>query len=239
MHINEPFTSRSKLQDLGRWLVTRHVESVAASLTSGMSILDAGAGECAYKVLFSHVHYKAIDLAVGEKQWNYGNLDYVGSLDNMPIESSSFDAVLCTQVLEHVEWPRECVKEMWRVLKTGGKLFMTVPMSHPEHQVPYDFFRYTSYGLRSICTQAGFSEVHIQPFGGLWTRWAYELPRALDLIPGLGIRSGSFNPKGIIWAPIRLVASITVRILQTLFLWLERFDKQKNDPFGWSVIAIK
>jgi len=239
MTINEPFSSRSKLQDVGRWFVTRHVESVAASLSSGMSILDAGAGECVYKGLFSHVQYKSIDLAVGDEHWNYGNLDYVGPLDDMPIESASFDAVLCTQVLEHVERPRECVKEMWRVLKTGGKLFMTVPMSHHEHQVPYDSFRYTSYGLRSICTQAGFSEVQIQPFGGLWTRWAYELPRALDFIPGTGLRSGSLHPKGIVWAPVRIGALITIRALQTCFLWLERFDKHKNDPFGWSVLAIK
>lgn len=239
MIINERFDTRSKLQDVGRWFVTRHVESVAASLPRGTSILDAGAGECVYKGLFSHVQYKSIDLAVGDSKWNYGNLDYVGPLDNMPIESATFDAVLCTQVLEHVEWPRECVREMCRVLKPGGRLFMTVPMSHAEHQAPHDFFRYTSFGLRSICTQAGFSEVHIEPFGGLWTRWAYELPRGLDVIPGSGFHGGSLNPKGIVWAPIRLVAKGGVRILQRVFLWLERFDKEKTDPFGWSVLAIK
>ena len=48
-------------------------------------------------------------------------------LHEMPIEDEKFDAVLCTQVLEHLEWPRESAKEMYRVLKAGGKLYMTVP----------------------------------------------------------------------------------------------------------------
>jgi len=63
---------------------------------------------------------------VGESRWNYANLDYVGSLHEMPIEDDLFDAVLCTQVLEHLEWPRESVKEMHRVLKPGGKLYMAL-----------------------------------------------------------------------------------------------------------------
>jgi len=148
--INENFSTRSKIQDVGRWYVTRFVENVARGLPAGSSILDAGAGESVYKKYFSHCNYKAIDLAVGESRWNYANLDYVGSLHEMPIEDDLFDAVLCTQVLEHLEWPRESVKEMHRVLKPGGKLYMTVPMAQNEHQVPYDFFRYTSYGIESI-----------------------------------------------------------------------------------------
>ncbi|MFI3135146.1 MAG: hypothetical protein QX197_00035, partial [Methylococcaceae bacterium] len=75
--INEDFSTRSKLQDVGRWYITRFVESVAKNLPIGSLILDAGAGESVYKKLFSHCDYKAIDLAVGESRWNYANLDYV------------------------------------------------------------------------------------------------------------------------------------------------------------------
>lgn len=237
--INEDFSTRKKLQDVGRWYVTRFVENVAKSLPTGSSILDAGAGESVYKKYFSHCSYKAIDLAVGESRWNYANLDYVCPLHEMPFEDDVFDAVLCTQVLEHLEWPRESVKEMYRVLKPGGKLYMTVPMAHPEHQTPYDFFRYTSYGLESICKHAGFHDIKITPFGGLWVRWAYELPRGLSIFPSAGLHSKKPNILGIALLPAKVVAFLFVRLLQMLFLWLDGFDKKKNDPFGWACEATK
>lgn len=237
--INEDFSTRRKLQDVGRWYVTRFVENVAKSLPTGSSILDAGAGESVYKKLFSHCNYKAIDLAVGESRWNYANLDYVGPLHEMPIEDDIFDTVLCTQVLEHLEWPRESVKEMHRVLKPGGKLYMTVPMAHPEHQTPYDFFRYTSYGLESICRHAGFHDIKITPFGGLWVRWAYELPRGLSIFPSAGLHSKKPNILGIALLPCKVVSLGIVRLLQMVFLWLDKFDNQKSDPFGWACVAKK
>ncbi len=239
MLVNEDFSTRSKIQDIGRWYVTRFVESVAKSLPKGASILDAGAGEGVYKKLFSHCNYKAIDLAVGESRWNYANLDYVAPLHEMPIKDDSFDAVLCTQVLEHLEWPQESVKEMYRVLRPSGKLYMTVPMAHPEHQTPYDFFRYTSYGLESICKHAGFQEIKITNFGGLWVRWAYELPRGLTIFPPTGLRSNNPNVIGIALFPIKIVAIGIMRLLQVMFLWLDRFDKKKDEPFGWACEAIK
>ena len=237
--INEDFSTRSKLQDVGRWYITRFIDSVAKSLPVGSLLLDAGAGESVYKKLFSHCKYKAIDLAVGESSWNYANLDYVGSLHEMPIEDELFDAVLCTQVLEHLEWPRESVKEIYRVLKPGGRLYMTVPMAHTEHQTPYDFFRYTSYGIESICKHAGFHDVKITPFGGLWTRWAYELPRGLSIFPSTGLRSKTPSILGIVLFPFKAFAFIFVRFLQMIFLYLDRFDKDKNDPFGWGCEAKK
>jgi SAM-dependent methyltransferase len=237
--INEDFSKKRKLQDIARWYVTCFVENFAKSLPKGSLVLDAGAGESVYKKFFAQCNYKAIDLAVGESRWNYSNLDYVGPLHEMPIEDEKFDAVLCTQVLEHLEWPRESAREMYRVLKAGGKLYMTVPMAQNEHQIPYDFFRYTSYGIQSICSHAGFREVEITPFGGLWVRWAYELPRGLSIIPSSGLRSNSPNILGILLLPIKFLAIGIVRLLQTMFLFCDRFDTDKNDPFGWACVATK
>jgi SAM-dependent methyltransferase len=154
MHLNENSLSGSKLQDLGRWYIIYFEEKVAKEFASGATDLHAGAGKCVYKRYFSHCDYKAIDLTIEEDRWNYQALDYVASLHDMPIKDNTYDAILCTQVLDHLEWPRESVAEMYRVLEPGGKLFLTVPLAHPEHQVPYDFFRHTSFGLRSICAGA-------------------------------------------------------------------------------------
>ena len=237
--ITEDFSTRGKLQDVGRWYITRFVQSLARSLSAGTRILDAGAGEGVYKKYFTHCDYKTIDLAVGEARWNYNALDYVGPLHEMPIEDGAYDAVLCTQVLEHLEWPRESVREMHRVLKPGGKLYLSVPMSHTEHQIPHDYFRYTSFGLRSICQHAGFNEVTVAPMGGIFVRWAYELPRALGFFPSVRSAQGGLNPKGVVLLPLRWASLGLIRLMQCFFLWADRIDAAKNDPFGWTCVAAK
>jgi len=237
--LNDDFVNMSRIRDIGRWYVTSFVKFVSESVPPGAIILDAGAGECTYKRNFSHCKYLSVDLAIGEDRWNYNNLDYIAPLDNLPFDDASFDAILNTQVLEHLEYPREAVKELFRVLKPGGRLFLTAPMAHSEHQVPYDFFRYTSYGLKSICEQAGFSEIRITPMGGMFTRWAYEIPRIISLFPSAGIKTGKFKFKGFVLLPFRLVCFLAVRITQMVFLSIDQFDKEKKFPFGWTLIAQK
>lgn len=237
--INEDFSERSKMQDIGRWYITQFVENCARKVPAGAAVLDAGAGECVYKKYFQHCDYKSVDSGVGEANWNYNNLDFIAPLDQLPMKDASFDAVLCTEVLEHLEWPRESVREMFRVLKRGGSLFLTVPMAHDQHQVPYDFFRYTSYGLRSICMDAGFKEIEIVPHGGIFVRWAYELPRIRQFIPGTGVGSGKLNVVGILVLPLRGFVLLALPILQLCLLSLDRFDVAKDDPLGWALIAKK
>ena len=239
MKLNEDFTTRSKLQDVGRWHITKFVGEVAERLPPGIRLLDAGAGECAYKRFFPHCRYVAMDLAIGEMAWNYANLDSFARLDRLPLADGSVDAILCTQVLEHVERPRETVAELHRVLKRGGTLFLTAPMAQAEHQAPYDFFRYTSFGLRAVCRGAGFERVEIAPFGGLPTRLAYELPRIMSLFPGSGIFSGRVRIGGLLLLPARAATFLALRLLQRFLLWADRFDRARNDPFGWSLIAQK
>ena len=232
MTIRDDFINMPKMADLARYCVTDFVKSVAARLPSDTLLLDAGAGECAYKELFKHCNYKSVDLAIGENAWHYEHLDYVAPLDNLPIENDSFDAVLCTQVLEHLQKPAESVKEMHRVLKKGGYLFLTAPMAQNEHQTPYDYFRYTSFGLKYLCEAAGFKEVDVQPMGGMFYRWAYELPRTYMLIPKTGINR-------LIFFPFRVFYYFFIRLFKIVFVALDRFDKKSNDPWGWKVIARK
>jgi SAM-dependent methyltransferase len=239
MEIREDFTRRSRLADLGRWYITGFVQRAAAELQPGSRLLDAGAGEGAYRRFFSHCRYEAADLAVGEQNWNYEHLDYVAPLHELPIPEESFDAVLCTQVLEHLELPRESVTELYRILKPGGRLYLTVPMAHPLHQEPFDFFRYTSHGIRSICLSAGFSDVSVAPFGGMFVRWSYELPRMLELFPAAGLKEGRLRLKGVVLLPVRMLALAMIRVLQLLLLRLDGLDRTKNDPFGWSAVATK
>src|SRR5690349_11209449 len=166
-----------KLRDTGRWFVTQFAIESARALPARSKVLDAGAGEGAYKHYFRHCEYYAVDLGIGDERWNYTELDCVASLECLPFTNQTFDAIVCTQVLEHLAHPWLSLGELARILKCGGRLYLTAPQAHCEHQTPYDFFRYTSFGLTSLLTEAGFSSIQLRPFGGMCTRWAYELPR--------------------------------------------------------------
>lgn len=239
MKLKEDFLARSKLRDIGRWHITQFVKQVADMLPEGGRLLDAGAGECAYKSLFSRQRYVGIDAAIGDARWNHHNLDVIGRLDNLPFANDSFDAILCTETLEHVARPEETLAELFRVLKPGGCLFLTTPFAHEEHQIPHDYFRYTSYALHSICTGAGFSEVRVEASGGLFTRMAYELPSVLSAFPEAGWKSGQWKLRGVIWLPVKALLLPIIRMAQLVLLGLDRFDRRRIYPFGWKAIARK
>lgn len=239
MNITNDFKNKSLLSDIGRWHVTRFVRECAASLPSRSLVLDAGAGECVYKEYFNHCRYFSIDMAIGDSSWNYNKLDCIGRLDNLPFADNVFDAVICTQVLEHVADPFLCLSEMHRVLKRGGCLILTAPMAHAEHQRPYDYFRYTSYGLVLLCSRTGFSETVVQPFGGIFTRWAYEIPQIIRIFPAIHGEDGALSPRGVFAFPFRVVCRLLILALQTLMLILDRLDTEKLFPFGWAVMAHK
>jgi SAM-dependent methyltransferase len=86
----------------------------------------------------------------------------------LPFAANSFDTVFSTQTLEHVEQPHLAVAEMSRVLRPGGYLILTAPQSWRLHEKPYDFFRYTRFGLQYLMTHNRLRIVRLLPQGGAW-----------------------------------------------------------------------
>ena len=84
----------------------------------------------------------------------------------LPVRSSSFDTVLCTQLLEHVRDPFELVREVARVLSAGGHAVFTMPATWPLHEEPYDYFRYTRHGLAELVRRADLDVVELAERGG-------------------------------------------------------------------------
>lgn len=84
----------------------------------------------------------------------------------IPLLNETVDTVIATELLEHCEKPEEVLHEIFRVLKPGGVLFLTVPFLWNLHLVPYDAYRYTSFTLKRILDQAGFEKVDIKALGG-------------------------------------------------------------------------
>ncbi len=95
-------------------------------------------------------------------------VDVFGRADAMPLADASFDAVLCTSVLEHLEDPVAALREARRVLRPGGVGIYTTPMLWHVHEAPRDFFRFTPYGLRHVFEAAGWEVVSCEPMAGWW-----------------------------------------------------------------------
>jgi SAM-dependent methyltransferase len=237
VRLADDFLRRSRLAEPGRFLINRFVRTVAAALPPGTTILDAGAGECAYKGLFAHCRYVGVDIAAGDRNWRSTNLNALAALERLPFAEGTFEAVLCTQTLEHVEFPRKVVAELHRVLSPGGRLFVTAPMAQAEHQAPRDYLRYTSFGLRSLLERAGFHDVTVEPLAGTFTRLACELPRTLWVVPGSGLRVGPVSLAGLVLLPVRLLLYPLVRLAQAVLLLLDPLDVVRDHPVGWRALG--
>ena len=118
----------------------------AATVSAGALVLDAGAGTSPYKSLFAHARYESADFEQVNKA--YAHQTYTCDLSAIPVEDSRFDAVIFNQVMEHLPEPRAVLCELHRALRPGGRLIYSGPLFYEEHEKPYDFYRYTQFGVR-------------------------------------------------------------------------------------------
>ncbi|MBI2041620.1 MAG: class I SAM-dependent methyltransferase [Candidatus Nealsonbacteria bacterium] len=86
----------------------------------------------------------------------YHNVDIVGDIYNLPFAENEADAVICDQVLEHLNNPDRALLEMARALKPGGLIYIAVPFVAGYHSSPDDYYRFTKNGLEATMESAGF-----------------------------------------------------------------------------------
>lgn len=131
-------------------------------------VLDVGCGEKPfYRYIKSNVQ-EYIGMDHPDTPHDKKLIDVFGSADNIPFQDNYFDAVILTQVIEHVEEPIKSLDEIYRVLKPGGYLMLAWPFLFPIHEAPRDFFRYTYYGMKYMAERSGFTVVKIIPSSGFW-----------------------------------------------------------------------
>lgn len=124
-------------------------------------ILDAGAGNRRFSSFFSKSIYHSTDI----HDYN-GIHDFTCNLESIPIADAYYDAILSTEVLEHVKNPSAVMAEFNRVLKKDGKLFLTVPLQARFHSIPHHYLNFTPSGIRLLCDQNGFEVESIVATGG-------------------------------------------------------------------------
>ena len=117
-------------------------------------ILDFGGGSKPYQYLFKNIQcYFSIEV-LSNKENLKPDIYYDGN--KLPFASNSFDAIVCTEVLEHVENIDTVINELYRVLKPRGRMIITTPFMCIEHEMPYDFRRFSLNGLSNLMKKNNF-----------------------------------------------------------------------------------
>ena len=159
------------------------VQKKAKTVPAGASILDVGAGPGPYRSVFAHCSYKSHDFGqyegyIDNREGLYTAIDYVSDITNIPVPENSFDYILCTETLEHVPEPIEALREMARILKPGGRMFLTAPAMSGLHQLPYHFYSgYTPFWYKHFCEKFGLEIIELIPNGGFFKLLAQECAR--------------------------------------------------------------
>lgn len=229
----------------GRLRASRNISEVSLG-----SRLMADCIAAAYdQHLKKYVSGKLIDLGCGKvplyeayRQWVTDNIcvDWHQSLHGtdyhdlqcdltrtLPFPDNEFDTAILSDVLEHIPEPSALLREIYRILKAQGILILNFPFYYPLHEVPFDFYRYTEYGIRYLAFQNGFHVILLQPIGGI--------PEILT-----DILSKQLYQKKIIGKAITAaLQNITWKLIQT------RIGKKISDktattfPFGYFVVMQK
>ena len=202
------------------------VREVANGLSPGTVILDVGAGSAPYRELFAHCEYITADWTRSPHEQS-SEVDVLANAQALPLKNDTADAVLLTQVLEHVVDPAAVLLEMSRVLRPGGRLFLTVPFVWEVHEAPFDFWRFTPFSLQDLLTSAGFEGVVIQPRTDCFTTTAQLLR---NLRSAMGRAADGRDTE-------RDAASALLDELADRVAALGPLDSRGVLPLGWTVSA--
>ena len=164
------------------------IKSQLQALSEGSRLLDAGAGECPYKNACGHLTYVSQDFGQYDGQgdqiglqmgsWDNSKLDIVCDICHIPESDHSFDAILCSEVFEHLPYPLKALKEFSRLLKPGGILILTAPFSSMTHFAPYHFQTgFNKYYYETHLPENGFDILECVPNGSYFDYVAQEIHR--------------------------------------------------------------
>jgi len=155
--------------------------------------------------------------------------DVVADLnDFLPIESEVADNVVSFQVMEHLCEPQIMLNEAFRILRPKGRIFLSVPFQWWVHEAPYDFFRYTRYGLTHLFEKAGFIDIEVESVCGFWTTWILKFNyQTLRYLRG---------PRPLRWVIRGLLIGVWY-LGQKISPILDRIDHNEGETAGYFVVA--
>ena len=125
-------------------------------------LLDFGCGNKPYEDLFDVQEYIGLDIEESGHSHKNEQVDIYYNGKTIPFDDNHFDSILSVEVFEHLFNLEQILNELHRVLKPGGHMFITIPFVWYEHEIPYDFARYTSFGIDYLLKKSGFKIIAIE-----------------------------------------------------------------------------
>lgn len=146
------------------------------------------------------------------------------------ISDACADTIFSVSVMEHLSDPQNLLNEAFRIIKPGGALLLQVPFQWHVHEAPYDYFRYTKYGLDHMLRKAGFKDVCITANTGFWSMFVLKFNyHTIRYIRGPKILRGI----------VKAVLMIFWNVGQFTAPILDKFDRNENETASYTVIARK
>jgi SAM-dependent methyltransferase len=169
---------------LAAWL--REEATRAAGDLGRFRVLDVGCGPKPYYPFFEPhaAEYVGVDV-------DNPAADLTGTAEALPVQDSSFDVVLCTQVLEHALDPPRVVRELARVVAPGGRVLASTHGVQVYHPSPEDLWRWTHAGLERLFTENGdWKAVTVRPGAGTTACVGMVVSIYVDLLVRKRLRAG-------------------------------------------------
>jgi SAM-dependent methyltransferase len=207
----------------------------ASSIPSGSLVLDAGAGTSPYRDLFRHTHYESADFQMVDR--DYVPSTYVCDLKHIPVEDARFDYIVFNQVMEHLPEPKKVLRELHRVLKPGGRMIYSGPFFFEEHEQPYDFYRYTRFGLEHLFSEARFNVEELDWLEGFFGTAAYQLNCMARFLPARPTQLGG-GIIGLIASPAVLLSKLVFGVCSVVFHRIELRTKYTSKGYPKNYFAI-
>lgn len=152
-------------------------------LSPAMTLYDVGCGEKPFASFLRDKVAAHIGIDVDYGFYDTSYIDLVGSADDLPVAENSADAILSSQVIEHLPDPEKSIAEAARVLKSGGLLFLSYPYLYPIHAPPYDFARLSEFALDAMLERQGFELVERRALAGFWYMLGALIPIYIQGLP--------------------------------------------------------
>jgi SAM-dependent methyltransferase len=223
------------MRNSSRTWLHRANEAFAATVPAGSRVLDAGAGDQKYRHLFAHCEYESADFEQVNKP--YAKSTYVCSLEAIPVEDARFDAIIFTQVMEHLPKPMMALRELGRVLKPGGTMICSAPLFYQEHEQPYDFYRYTQFAWRAMMKEVGLDILRMEWLEGYFGTVAYQLESAAKYLPTRAYRT---VPGALGWSmvPVVIFTRVLFRLLASIFYVVDERGKHTSSGYPKNYVVI-
>jgi SAM-dependent methyltransferase len=207
----------------------------AARVPANALVLDAGAGDGPYRGLFDHARYESADFQRVDKV--YAPATYVCDLATIPVEDGRFDFIVFNQVMEHLPEPKLVLTELHRVLAPGGRMIYSGPLFYEEHEKPYDFYRYTQFGLRHLFAATAFEVERLDWLEGYFGTVGYQLNGMARHLP---YRPAAIypGPAGYALAPFLALCKVVGLVGSVLFHRLELAVKFTARGYPKNYVAI-